>query len=513
MKSLRIIYHIALADFLERTRSYSFLVTLGLVIFLGYQTANGTLSLQLGDYRGEFNSAWVSAMMSIVATFFLGWFGFYIVKGSIARDRETGIGQIMASTPITRLLYMFGKWLSNLTVLLAMVVLLALAGIIIYFWKGESTQFNLVVFLAPFLFIVLPLIAFVAAIAALYETIPILQGGFGNIVYFIGFVIGNMSRERSIYEPTGIGLLEKSMGNAARAVYPDYTGYFSLGSTKNVFTFTWPGIHWTLDIILARFAFIGLAVFLVLLAALFFDRFDSSRRKPRRIKKTSGSQLDLQPVAPTSALSTLHLTPLNPSANRYNFSNVLLGEIRLLLKGQRWWWYLIALCLIIACFNSDSRTAHETILPIAWVWHILLVSPLGNRESHHNVNQLAFSSASPLKRQLPAQWLAGFIVTLIMGSGAALRFILSGDFAAMISLLAGAIFIPSLALALGIWSGISKVFEIVYLTIWYMGPVSLTILPLDFINTSGTANPVTFILFSLLLGTFAAFGRAEQLKN
>jgi hypothetical protein len=72
MSTARIIYHLARADFLERVRRYSFLVMLGLVVFLGYQTAVGNLALELGQYRGEYNSAWVGAMMSLIATFFLG---------------------------------------------------------------------------------------------------------------------------------------------------------------------------------------------------------------------------------------------------------------------------------------------------------------------------------------------------------------------------------------------------------------------------------------------------------
>ena len=124
MNSARTIYHLARADFLERVRGDSFLVMLGLVVFLGYQTAIGNMALELGQYRGEFNSAWVGAMMSLIGTFFIGWFGFYLVKGSVARDRETGVGQIMASTPLTRLSYTFGKWLSNFAVLIAMLMVL-----------------------------------------------------------------------------------------------------------------------------------------------------------------------------------------------------------------------------------------------------------------------------------------------------------------------------------------------------------------------------------------------------
>ena len=53
MSSVHIIYHLARADFLERIRRYSFLVMLGLAVFLGYQTAVGNMALELGLYRGE----------------------------------------------------------------------------------------------------------------------------------------------------------------------------------------------------------------------------------------------------------------------------------------------------------------------------------------------------------------------------------------------------------------------------------------------------------------------------
>src|SRR3990172_6605358 len=142
MTTLRSLYHLARADFLERVRRYSFLVMLGAVLFLGYQAAVGNVSVQLGDYRGEFNSAWVGSMLALIASFFLGWFGFYLVKGSVARDRETGVGQIMATTPLTRPLYTLGKWLSNFAVLIAMTILLAIVGIAIQLSAGESEQFD-----------------------------------------------------------------------------------------------------------------------------------------------------------------------------------------------------------------------------------------------------------------------------------------------------------------------------------------------------------------------------------
>ena len=71
----------------------------------------------------------------------------------------------MATTPLTRPLYLLGKWLSNFAVLMAMITVLALAGIAIQFWKGENAQIDLLAYLAPFLFIVFPLMALVAALA------------------------------------------------------------------------------------------------------------------------------------------------------------------------------------------------------------------------------------------------------------------------------------------------------------------------------------------------------------
>src|SRR5512145_2733426 len=163
MNQARIIYHLARADFLERVRRYRFLFMLGLAVFLGYQVAIGNVGVQLKEYRGEFNSAWVGSMMSLMTTFFVGWFGFYLVKGSVARDRETGVGQIMATTPLTRPLYTLGKWVSNFSVLLAMVIVLALVSIPIQLLAGENMQIDLIALFEPFVFIVLPLMALVAA--------------------------------------------------------------------------------------------------------------------------------------------------------------------------------------------------------------------------------------------------------------------------------------------------------------------------------------------------------------
>lgn len=523
MSTLRVVYHLARADFLERVRRYSFLVMLGAVLFLGYQVANGNMTLELGEYRGVYNSAWVGAMMSLVASFFLGWFGFYLVKGSVARDRETGVGQIMATTPLTRPIYLIGKWLSNFAVLMAMVAVLALAGIVIQMLQGENTQIDLGTFLAPFFLITMPLMAFVAAMAVLFESVSFLQGGFGNIVYFVAFIFSlPLFMENSTlikypaYEPSGLALLADQMGKGVSAIYPAYDGAFSLGAgglaPKATTTFIWNGIHWTPDLIFARLTLIVLAVAFASFAALFFDRFDPSRRKPSR-RKSSASKTKPQVVSTSQALSQpVHLTPLTASPNSFVFIRVLTSELKLLLKGLRWWWYAVAGGLFIASLASPPEVVRAFILPIAWIWPILVWSGLGNREMYNNTSQMVFSSAAPLMRQLPATWLAGFIVTALTGSGAALNFLIRGDTVGLLAWVSGAIFIPSFALSLGIWSNSHKLFEVIYLTLWYFGPMN-KIDVVDYLGANSNGNIRFFIPLSIALIVVAFIGRARQLQN
>jgi hypothetical protein len=56
MPALRTLFHLTRADFLERARRYSFLVTLGLTILAAYlyipPSSANYLTLGLGSYRG-----------------------------------------------------------------------------------------------------------------------------------------------------------------------------------------------------------------------------------------------------------------------------------------------------------------------------------------------------------------------------------------------------------------------------------------------------------------------------
>jgi hypothetical protein len=190
---------------------------------------------------------------------------------------------------------------------------------------------------------------------------------------------------------------------------------------------------------------------------------------------------------------------------------LVVSELRLMLKGQRWWWYVVALGLIVASAVSPTTAARQGVLTAAWIWPVLVWSQMGARESRYATQSLIFSSARTLNRQLPAVWLAGVIVSTVMGGGYALRLLVSGDGHVLLAWFAGALFIPSLALALGVWSGTSKPFEAIYTVWWYVGPLNHA--PgADFAGlTAASSNKAFYLLAAGTLLAASYIGRRVRL--
>lgn len=186
-----------------------------------------------------------------------------------------------------------------------------------------------------------------------------------------------------------------------------------------------------------------------------------------------------------------------------------------MLKGTTWWWYLVALGLVIACFFAPLDVTRRYLFPVAWLWPILLWSAMGNREKRHRTEQIVFSTAHPLRYQLPTAWGAGWILALITGAGVAIRLVAAGQNEALLAWLTGSLFIPSLALAMGTWSGSSKLFEVVYLLWWYVGPLNQQ----ETLNFMGAGENVRVdLLWAYWIGTgilivLAILGRWRQIRQ
>lgn len=221
--------------------------------------------------------------------------------------------------------------------------------------------------------------------------------------------------------------------------------------------------------------------------------------------------------APVPIRSAVHLTPLRSRhGNVLDWSaRIFLTELRLLLKGVSWWWYLIALGLMVTGLLAPTDISRQYFLPAAWIWPILLWSSLGTREKRHDTGQLVFSAPHPLSRQFPLAWLAGVAVTLVTGAGVGINLIMAGDWLPLTTWGIGVFFIPTLAFALGVWSGTNKLFEVVYMLWWYAGPVNRTE-PLDFMGASSAVDLKHVMFYGLLpvvLFALAVLGRSREIRG
>lgn len=525
MSSLLAIYAVGRADFLQRIRTYGFFLTMLFAVLLGYGAATGKVSVHLDEFRGVYTSAWIGAMVAMVTTTFVSLVGFYIVKNAIERDRQTGVGQILAATPLSRTAYLFGKFISNFAVLGSMVFILALGAVAMQFFAAEDKHYDVLALLLPFLFLALPTMALTAALAVLFETLPILRGGVGNVVWFFAFCFGLGLPEitgKRWMDLTGLMTVGDSMMEAGRAVIPGYKNGFSLtispGQVQVVESLRWQGVHWTVEIVGLRVAWLVVAFAIVGFAALFFDRFDATRfAMSKEVKKVAVAVVgdrDLS-LSPGTSNVAAHLTPIVATARRGSFGRLFLAELRLALQGVRWWWFVAAIGMLVAEFLVPLEAARGPLLGVAWIWPVLIWSAMGTREERFGTRGLLFSSPGILTRQLPACFASGFAIAAIAGGGIAVRLLLTGQSRALLGWLAGAIFLPSMAMVLGVLSGSGKAFEAILTVLWYIGPMNHT--PgMDY--TGASSGPlvvryaILYLVFSASFLAIAFLGRARQLR-
>ncbi|WP_242220474.1 ABC transporter permease [Bacillus cereus group sp. BfR-BA-01380] len=536
---IRTVYHIARADFLERTRGYGFLVTIALSVMAAYffvPPADSSYALLVidGQYRGVYNSAWIGVSVSLAIMSITTLIGFFMVKNPIDRDRRTQVGQIISTAPLRKFDYLLGKFISNFIVLTIIVVVTFFIAIVMQWLRGEDTNVYLGTLL-PFLFIItLPAMTVVAAVAILFETIPFLKGGFGNVIYF--FVLWAPSVmlffstttfhlfgvEIPISGFTGREIYWNSITDQYKQLYPEASAQMADGivliEDPPLKTFLYTGLKWTNEIIISRMFWLVVAFLIIILASFLFRGFDKSVNKKNKgfAKKIGKQKLTISDKENKKKWLEVPDISLSHITLNFNFFTLLLAEFRLVLKEQKWWWYVGAFALIILCLLSPMWLVKELFAPLSWVWPILIWSNLGVRETRYFTRDIIFSSPYPIHRQIPASWLSGFVIALITGSGLGIRYLVSGEIVEFLAWIVGAMFIPTFALVLGVWTGTKKSFEALFMTLMFVGILNKQKY-VDFMGiVEGSIDlgmPIVFLVITFVLMIFSIYGRRKQIQR
>jgi hypothetical protein len=334
-----------------------------------------------------------------------------------------------------------------------------------------------------------------------------------------GAIVASIQSSGPFADPFGMRAIEHSMGDAIRAQFPaaHYVSGMSItlgggpgeGAPR---PFDYPGMHWSGPFLLSRVFWLVAALGIALLAAIPFHRFDPARahRRPGGAAHARGARRGLR-LPPLPALPPL--------------PGLVGAELRLAFAGANTWWTLVLLGLWVAAWVAPLPVARSGLLAALWIWGVPRWSRLGARDAMQATEGFVLPTPGAAWRQPLAAWTAGVIATALIGAPVALRLALAGEGPGLAAWGAGALFIPALALACGAWSNTNKLFEALYVLLWYLGPLN-RVPGLDYMGASlgapvgpaagatpppGAVHPVLWLGLAASCAAAAIFARIRRL--
>ncbi len=547
MHTARALYYLMLADYLERVRRYSFLIVLTATVLVGYSMIPSVdapyNAFAVGVYRPFYNSAWVGTVFGMVIATMVTLLGFFLVRNAVPRDYQTRVGQIIATTPVSRPLYMLGKWLSNLAVLSSILVVLTVVALIMQLVRAEDLHLDLWALVAPIWFIGLPPLALVAAISILFECVPV-PSGLGNILFLLmwgasivflaGPFIDSVGQQEPSNDLFGLSRVMSDLRTEMISLGLDpsvgVTDLYQPTGGKETQRFVWEGVGWNLKTLFERLLWIALAAVIAMVAAIPFDRFDPAKWQVREGKRKPKSNGDLQTAGQdTDGLTAssdynesefmaegTSLTPLSREKSNSRLGTTVVSEFLLMVKGRSLWWYASTAGLSISVLFTSERIFHGFVTPFLWLWPIFVWSGMGSRERTCRTTQLVFPVAHLVRRQLPAIWVAGCLLAALATGGPALRLAATGEWNLLFGWAVASMFIPALALTLGVWTNGGRTFEIVYFLLW-LAAAKDPVLIFNFMGRSREPGAewalLVYIAVTAMLLVCAAAGRKRQIVS
>jgi hypothetical protein len=491
-----------LADFKQRTRQQSFVVTLlamSVLTLLFFPSLDDQYqTLVVNGYRGIYNSAWLGICLAMLNVLFLPLICFYLVKNGLELDRQSMTSELIAATPINKLTFLFAKWCTNVLILVSIVMVMLISCILLQLYYGESYQIDLWALAWPQLVFVLPMLLAVASLAIMFETIKWLKNGLGNVVYFF---LWTGSIIQSIESVSGIGAILTQLDTEVAERFLLQQGSTHIGVTivnevETVNTFIWQGIEPSTSNLLGIIPLLIISLSCFIIAVIFFDRFSqhslTENKQPSKLVNFLNTQV----------ISRLDI-PFYLLTKHFAFTRLLRLELKLLLKGHSTYWVMGLLTLNIIQLFISQQLLVSVFLPLSWLWCVLVVSQLGQIEKQANTTELITYSKKSAIQQSLASYSSAWVLLTMASLGSALRFAAMSEWLLIIQLIIAISFTVSLAYFCGAFTGTKRMFEVLYPAIWYMGPIQAA-LYLDFFGVNSQVSweagtPYYFLAISIAL--------------
>ncbi len=509
-------------DYLQRTRSYSFLVTVCISLAIGYSfmpppdAAYTTISI--GGYQGIYNSAWFGYATALLSSIFLSLIGFYLVNSGVKKDIITKVGQIAAATPIHNIQYLMTKVLSNFMVLFTLAIIMFTMSIVLFFLYNEGYSFELINFIKPYLIVTLPALFFIAVLAVIFEVVlekyTVLQNTIFFIVFIALFSFTTVNDTRHELDVFGSKMITSQMETAVNNISTEklkekvQVGYI-INHQKTYKKFDFNGIDFSISFIGSRLLWILFGIGSIALVSPFFHRFKNNNAV--KIKKSKEPLDTIDFTAETTNSTTIVIKTLAKIDTNYGILPLLKTELILLLRTGKKWLWLISIIGMFLLSILPLEIAHSIVLPILWFLQVGRLSELATKEITHNVHYFTNTAYKPLSRLLSSQLLAGLLLMLLLASPLIIRFVVLANFTSAIAVFFGSIFTVLFAVLLGIVSKGKKLFEVLFFMITYANINNIKALTYyDAINTY-QLSLLLYIIVAMLSIIYSI--RIKQLKS
>ena len=440
------------ADFLIRFRRLSTVIVFLLLSGFAYvwipDAASGRTLMQINGARVLYNSSAIGMGTSMLASIFVGLFGFYVISNAVRRDVDSRCGYVIASTTMRTSEYVIGKFLGNVVFLTTFMTGYMAASMAMLLVRGEAPLEPLI-FMKQYAIVTPSSIIFISVAAIVFESIPWLSGRAGDVLYFffyaasLGIVVNMMVRGGGglarYFDFSGFGYLMEQMQRNF------HTQSISIGSSS--FDATKPvliieGLNLGGGAWATRLVSTIAPIPLLLLAGVFFHRFDPARIRAAGSKGKRGwmrnfnalakpivrplAAIPVRGAAMTDAMMTFAATP---------FAGVALIGI------------------------SIAALANPKSLPITFALAAIFIADIASRD--RRAGTTALISAAPRLRENIVFWKfasASIVATILLIVPIVRHPVV----------IIAVLFIAAAATSLGVISGNPKTFIVLFLTFWYV---------------------------------------------
>ena len=393
---------------------------------------------------------------SMLASMFVGLFGFYVISNAVRRDIDSRCGYVIASTTMRTGEYIIGKFLGNVVFLSTFMGGYMVASMVMLLVRGEAPLQPLI-FMKQYAIMVPSTIVFISVAAIVFESIPFLSGRFGDVAYFflyalsLGFVVSMMAHGGNgaarYFDFSGFGyLMEQTRRNFHTESLSIGASDFDAAKPALVIAgFNLDGGAWA-----TRLVSTLTPIPLLLIAQLFFHRFDPARLRAAAAKGKRGwmgqinaiarpfvrpfAALPVRGAALKDAMMTFAATPFTAIA--------LIG-------------------ITIAALSSPAS------LPVTFVVAAVFIADVASRDRRAGTTGLIYAAPRLRERFVTWKLTSAAIVAMLLLIAPLLQAALRHP-ARLLPLLVGIAFVAAAATSLGVISGNPKTFIVLFLSFWYV---------------------------------------------